>query len=114
MAINFKKIAQQETVISDIMTNRVKVKKTDGDVHICDFDIISTGTGEAYAICAINEDQFINGGFVLTKIFSAIIAEYDGDVNKAREDFRESGGIDVRLQRKKTRDGHDIVAVEVI
>lgn len=114
MAINFKKIAQQETVISDIMTNRAKVSKTDGEVHICDFDIISSGKGEAYAICAINEDQFINGGFVLTRIFTAIVEEYHGDVARAREDFRESGGFDVRLKRKKTRDGRDITTVEVI
>lgn len=114
MAINFKRIAQQETVLSDIMTNRTKVTKTDGKIHICDFDIIASAKGEAYVICAINEDQFINGGFVLNRIFTAIVEEYHGDVNRAREDFREAGGIDVRLERKKTKDGHDITTVEVI
>lgn len=114
MAINFKNIAQRETVISDIMTNRKKVDKTDGKLHICDFDIIANGKGEAYAVCAINEDEFINGGFVLTRIFTAIVNEYSGNIEKAREDFRDAGGLDVKLTRKKTKGNRDITTVEVL
>lgn len=114
MAINFKNIAQRETVISDIMTNRKKVDKTDGKIHICDFDIIANGKGEAYAVCAINEDEFINGGFVLTRIFTVIVDEYSGDIEKAREDFRDAGGLDVELKRTKTRSGRSITQVTVL
>lgn len=114
MAINFKNIAQRETVISDIMTNRKKVDKTDGEIHICDFDIVSNTNGEAYAVCAVNEDEFINGGFVLTRIFTAIVEEYSGNIEKAREDFRNAGGLDVKLTRKKTKGNRDITTVEVI
>lgn len=114
MAINFKNIAQRETVISDIMTNRKKVNKTDGEIHICDFDIVSNTNGEAYAVCAVNEDEFINGGFVLTRIFTAIVEEYSGYIEKAREDFRNAGGLDVKLTRKKTKGNRDITTVEVI
>lgn len=114
MAINFKNIAQRETVISDIMSNRKKVDKKDGSLHISDFDIVSNEKGEVYAICAINEDEFINGGFVLTRIFTAIVEEYNGDIATAREDFRESAGLDVKLTRKKTKGGRDITTVEVL
>lgn len=114
MAINFKNIAQQETVISDIMTNRSKVDKTDGKVHICDFDLVSNANGEVYAICAISESQFINGGFVLTRIFSRIVEEYHGNIEKAREDFRDSAGLDVELKRTKTRGGRSITQVTVL
>ena len=114
MAINFKNIAQRETVISDIMTNRKKVDKTDGIFTIVDFDVVSNPSGEAYAVCAINDDEFINGGFVLTRIFMAILEEYEGDKASAREDFRKEGGLKVKLTRKKTKGNRDITAVEVL
>lgn len=114
MAINFKKIAKAATVISNIMETRNKVDKTDGKFHIEDFDIVHNASGEPYAVCAISKDNFINGGFVLTKIFLDIVTEYDGNIERAREDFRAEGGIDVKLKREKTRSGHDIVSVEVL
>lgn len=114
MAINFKNFAKSQTVLSDIMESRVKVSKQDGTIKIVDFDIVSGKNGEAYAVCAINEGQFINGGFVLTKIFTGIVAEYDGDINQAREDFRESGGLKVKLTRERTRTGNNITKVEVL
>ena len=114
MAINFKKIAKQETVISDIMENRVKVDKTDGKIHIEDFDLVANEKGEVYAICAINDSQFINGGFVLTRIFTAFVEEFEGDKERCRNEFKASGGIDVKLVRKKTRAGRDITTVEVL
>lgn len=114
MAINFKNIARRETVISDIMESRNKVDKSDGIFHIEDFDIVSNTNGEAYAVCAINDREFINGGFVLTRIFTAIVDEYNGDIETAREDFRREGGLKVRLTRKKTRGNRDITTVEVL
>lgn len=114
MAINFKNIARKETVISDIMVNRRKVDKTNGVVHINDFDIVSNTNGEAYAVCAIGDEEFINGGFVLTRVFSAIVEEYHGDIETARHDFREAGGLDVKLTRKKTKGNRDITTVEVM
>lgn len=114
MSFNFKKIAQQETTISDLMQGRTKVQKTDGVVHIEDFDLVANANGETYAICAINGTQFINGGFVLTRVFTSIVEEFEGDKERARYEFRESGGIDVKLTRKKTQAGHDITTVEVL
>lgn len=114
MAINFKKIAMRNTVLSTIMENRDKVEKGDGTYHIEDFDIIAGKSGEAYAICAINSTQFINGGFVLTRIFTDIVNEYGGDIERARSDFRAGGGLDVELKREKTAANRDIVTVKII
>lgn len=112
--IDFNKIARRETVISDIMESRVKVDKTDGEFHICDFDIVAGKEGEPYAVCALNSKEFINGGFILTRIFLAFVEDYEGHKDACREDFRKSGGINVKLTRKKTRAGRDITTVEVL
>lgn len=114
MAINFKKLAIKQTVLSDIYEGRTKVDKEDGDIHICDFDIVPGKMGNMFAVCALNDRQFINGGFVLTKIFTAIVDEYEGDITEAREDFRRSGGIDVRLTKTKTNSGNTLTKVEVL
>lgn len=114
MAINFKKIAKAATVLSDIMETREKVDKTDGKFHIEDFDIVHNAKGEPYAVCVISETNFINGGFVLTKIFLDIVTEFDGNVRTAREEFRTAGGLDVELKREKTKAGHDIVSVNIL
>lgn len=114
MAIDFKKIAMKETVLSEIMEGRTKVQKTDGEVHITEFDIVPDKKGVPYAVCAINDTEFINGGHVLTRIFLSIIEVFSGDKEKAREEFKASGGIRVKLTRKKTDGGHDITTVEVL
>ena len=114
MAINFKNIAQKATVLSDIMANRTKVDKKDGIVTIVDFDIVHNPKGEAYAICAIDDTHFINGGYVLTKIFIDIITEFEGDVDAAREEYRASEPLRVKLTRTKTKAGRDITNVEVL
>lgn len=114
MAINFKNIAQKATVLSEIMANRTKVDKQNGEYTIVDFDIVSNPKGEAYAVCAINDKEFINGGFVLTRIFTDIVAEYDGDIETARADFRESGGLRIKLEKAKTKANRDITNVTVL
>lgn len=112
--INFKKIAQAQTTISEVMQGRQKVNKTDGIFNIIDFDIVGNREGEAYAVCAISDTEFINGGFVLTKIFGAIVEECDGNIAMAREEFAKAGGLEVKLKREKTKSGRDITTVEVL
>lgn len=114
MALNFKKIAKSATVLSDIMEHRTKVPKKDGIYHITEFDIISSTKGEAYVICAINDKEFINGGFVLTKIFNEFIAMNDGDITATREEFKNSGGIRVKLEKTMTTEGKNLTKVEVL
>lgn len=115
MAINFKKIAQKQTTISDLMNGRTKVNKPlSGVVHISEFDIVTDKKGQPYAICAVSDKEFINGGMVLTRIFSAIVEECGGDLDRARKDFAESEGLDVKLTKEQTSTGRTVVKVEVI
>ena len=114
MALNFKKIAKSATVLSDIMEHRTKVKKQEGEYHIEDFDVIVNEKGEQYVICAISESEFINGGFVLNKIFNEFIAMNDGDITGTREEFRKSGGIKVKLTKSETKTGKSLTKVEVL
>ena len=114
MAINFKNIAQKATVLSDIMADRKKLDKKDGEYTISDFDIVSNPKGEAYAICAVSDTHFINGGYVLTKIFTDIIAEFGGNVEQARAEYKESDPLRVKLTKTKTKAGRDITNVEIL
>lgn len=114
MAINFTKIAQRNTLLSDIYEGRKKVEKMEGEVNLKEFDIVSDTKGQPYAVCAISDTEFINGGHVLTKIFLDIVNEYNGDIATARADFKASGGLHVELAREKTKGGRDIVTVKVI
>ena len=115
MALNFKKIAKSATVLSDLMEHRTKVSKKDGIYHITDFDIVPSPKGGTYAICAISDTEFINGGFVLTKIFNEFVDMNDGDITATREEFKKSGGIRVKLEKTLTNDGtKNLTKVEVL
>lgn len=122
MAINFREIAVRETCLSDIMNGREKVDKKDGVYHVYDFDIIDIGgtnpktklPREPYAIVAISDKEFINGGAVLTKIIKAIVDECGGDIEFARAEFRNSGGFDIKLTKGNTANGNNITMVDIL
>lgn len=113
MAINFKKIATQQVTLSDIMQNRTKLANKVGRFHISDFDIVPGSKG-VYAICAVSDTEFINGGYILTKIFQAAIAECGGDIDTCRDEFRKSGGLDIETCMKVTKAGNSIMEVKVL
>lgn len=113
MAFNFKNIAQNATTLSDIMNNRTKVNKTDGEYTIVDFDVV-TVKGSTYALCAINDKEYINGGTVLTRVFQDIIACFEGDIEAAREEYKESEPLKVRLTRGMTKEGKNITTVDIL
>lgn len=110
MSFNFKQFARESISLSDIYTNRTKLEKINGDYHIDDFDLVS-GTSGVYAICAVGDAHFINGGMVLTRIFTDIVAEFDGSVEVAREEFRKAGGLNVKLEMSRTKKGNNICKV---
>lgn len=113
MAFNFKSVAQNATTLSDIMNERVKVKKTDGEYTIVDFDIV-TVKGSTYVVCAINDKEYINGGMVLTRVFQDIVACFEGDIEAAREEYKQSEPLKVRLTRGETKEGKNITTVDIL
>lgn len=112
---NFRAKAQEAITLSPVMTNRTKVKNVTGKVHISDFDIVPDAKSKKmYAVCAISATEFMNGGYMLTKIFSSIVDDFGGDITTAREEFVSAGGLDVVITRTMTRDGNNFVNVEVL
>lgn len=115
MAINFKNAAIEKTTLSDLMRGRTKKATKEGTHHISDFDIVPSSNGEPYAICAVSDTEFINGGKVLTDMFIEFVAAYDGNISQCREDFRNQGGLNIKATMGKTRDGaHSLLKIEVI
>lgn len=113
MAINFRKIAEDATILSDLMSGREKVAKTDGIVTLRDFDLVPDKNGEVYAIFAISDTEFINGGAVLTKIAIEWVNAC-GDIATAREELRKTEGVTVKLKADRTKDGKNLTKVEVL
>lgn len=113
MSINFKKIAAQETVLSEVMEGRTKIQKEDGEITIVDFDMVADNKGEAYAVIAIDDEHFINGGHVLTRIVSAFV-EACGGIAEAREEYAKSDPIRCRLEKTKTQSGRTLTKVTVL
>ena len=104
------------------MNGRNKVDKTDGVYNLLDFDIVTlngidpkTGRPKVpYAIFAISDTEFINGGEILTKVAKAFVDNMGGDIEAAREAFRNSGGMKVKLKKGLTASGNNITKVEVL
>lgn len=113
MSINFKKLAAQETVLSEIMEGRTKSHKEDGEITIVDFDMVADAKGEAYAVIAISDEHFINGGHVLTRIISSFI-EAAGDIETAREEYAKSEPVRAKLEKTTTKSGRTLTKVTIL
>lgn len=113
MSINFKKIAAQETVLSEIMEGRTKIQKEDGEITVVDFDLVPDPKGEVYAVVAINDTQFINGGHVLTRIVTAFV-EACGSIEAAREEYAKGEPIRCKLEKTKTQSGRTLTKVTIL
>lgn len=113
MALNFKQIAQDNTVLSEVMKDRVKVDKKNGEYTMVDFDIVQ-GDKDPYAVIAISDTEFINGGFVLTKIVNGFVDACDGSITDAREEYAQSEPLRFRLEKSTTKNKNTIFKVEIL
>lgn len=132
MAINFKKIAQESTAGCKLMVNREKLTTDEVAGKVCTviafdfapkFDkdgqpVIDEVTGEAdkFGVILLKEypDKYYNVGTVFTKVCKAWEAEYDGDCELASHDLEESGGVQVKFVRGKTKGGNQLINVVII
>ena len=111
---NFRTKAIDSTTLSDIFTGRNKVTTQEmiemtssKGMTIKDFDIVSYATtikgkevSVRYPVFCFKEDDtiFYAGGTVLMKMVDNWIADYNGDIRQAREDFISEGGVKIRLE----------------
>lgn len=119
--VDFKKIAEVNTSSSPIMRGREKIgtdeviAKYPNGITLTGFDIIPNENG-GYAIFTFAEEpgKFLNGGSILTKIAFEWADGFDNNVADASTALAQSGGVRVRLSRRKTKKGNTITAVEVL
>lgn len=118
---NFKAAALKSTTLSELMNDRVKVSTDEiinqhpNGVTIEQFDSVSAGDAQYY-IATIKEDPqvYINCGTVLSKVFDAFVAGFDGDIAGASAELKNAGGIKVKLTKSRTRGGNTITTVTVL
>lgn len=120
---NFKEIASRELTLSPLMVNRQQ-KKTDDligqEVTVTEFDFASitdkSGETKTYPVLLLKEypDHYYNGGALLMKLCMAWTGAYDGDIEKASEELKNSGGVRLRFRSTKTKSGNNLTSVDVL
>lgn len=117
---NFIAKAKEAVSGSPLMVNRTKItteelhnKYPDG-VTLGDFDVIVINGESVPVFVTLEEpDAYFYGGTALINIVNEWLTDYDGDVAKCSEDFRNSDGLHIQFEYKKTRTGKNFVNVIV-
>lgn len=122
MAVNFKKIAQDELSLSHLMVGKEQIKTDDligQTVTVVAFDfatIIDKGVEKTFPVLLLKEypDRYYNGGALLAKLCKCWADAYEGDIAAASEDLEESGGVQLRFTATKTKAGNNLTAIDVV
>ena len=126
--MDFKKIALDATIISELMNGRDKmdteelIKKYPNGVTIDFIDNVNMQQedGEENVWIFVTEEQpdkFTFAGFVLAKIFNNILSEFEGDYVEMIETYNSALKEDklrVKLERAKTKTKREITKVTVM
>nr|DAT90108.1 MAG TPA: hypothetical protein [Caudoviricetes sp.] len=126
--MNFKKIALDATIMSELMNGRDKmdteelIEKYPNGVTIDFIDNVNMQQedGEENVWIFVTEEQpnkFTFAGFVLAKIFNNILAEFESDYAEMIETYNSALKEDklrVKLERAKTKSKREITKVTVL
>ena len=119
--ISFSQVASKTLSGCALMANRQKVS-TDvvitehpDYVTILAFDFASSTQGE-YAVVELAEypNKYYPCGLSITNVCRQWLGEYQGDIEQANKDLKQSGGCRVRLERVRTNKGNAFVKVTVL
>lgn len=122
----FTEAAKKATTLAQIMAGREKlstediIKKHPNGVHLTEIEYISyTQDGQDTEMwCFVTSEEprkFSFGGIVINNMFNNILAEvYEGDITEMCKDFKEQGGISIKLSNGKTAKGRQVTKVEVL
>lgn len=131
MSFNFKKVAQENTLLSAIMVGRDKMETEEvlnKDLTIIGFDfapkfdqhgqpVINESTGEVdtfgVVVFAEYPDKYYCVGAVFTKVCHAWAAPFDSPA-EASDALAAEGGVKVRFSPSKTKKGNNLTAVEIL
>lgn len=131
MAFDFKKTAQENTLLSAIMVGRDKLDTEDilnKDLTIIAFDfapkfdqrgvpVVDENTGELdkFGVVVFKEypEKYYCVGAVFTKVCKAWAAPFDSP-EEASAELEAEGGVRVRFTPSKTKKGNNLTAVEIL
>ncbi len=131
MAFDFKKTAQENTLLSAIMVGRDKLDTEDilgKELTIIAFDfapkfdqrgvpVVDEATGELdkFGVVVFKEhpDKYYCVGAVFTKVCKAWAAPFDSP-EEASTELEASGGVRVKFSPSKTKKGNNLTAVEIL
>lgn len=131
MAFNFKKVAQENTLLSAIMVGREKMETEDvldKELTIIGFDFApkfdqqgkpvmdeSTGEIDTFGVVVFKEhpDKYYCVGAVFTKVCHAWAAGFDS-AQGASEALAAEGGVRVKFSASKTKKGNNLTAVDIL
>lgn len=122
--INIKELAKKETIVAEIMDGREKGDTSDlikngKPVQINDFEAchITNKDGEEELVYAYTVEEqpkrFYFAGFVLKKIFDAIVSSCDGNLEEAYGEVRKQK-LKVLFGEKKTKSKNTVTTIEVV
>ena len=118
----FAAIAKEATSLSEIMKgkNKVDVDELYGEeITITGFDFLTmtdkSGEQKEFAVCTYAEDTeaFFFAGTVLTKICKAWVSDF-GSPEEASEELAAEGGVVIKMDKGKTKNGNKITTVEIL
>lgn len=132
MAFNFKKVAQEVTLLSPIMVGKTKLETDEilnKELTIIGFDfapkfddktglpVVDDTTGEidTFGVVVFSEmpNQYYCVGTVFTKVCRAWSSEFNNP-EEASEALLAEGGVKVRFTQSKTKRGNNLTAVEIM
>lgn len=131
MSINFKKVAQENTLLSAIMVGRDKLETEEvinKELTIVAFDfapkfdqtgnpVVDEKTGEVdtFGVVVFKEmpEKYYCVGAVFTKVCRAWAAPFES-AKDASEALIAEGGVKVKFTPSKTKKGNNLTAVEIL
>ena len=90
------------------------LSKYPGGVTITAFDFL-TGDNGKYPVCvfAENDNECFFGGSALTDICNSWMDGYDTP-EQASADLKEFGGVKIRFEKSRTKNGRNFIKCEVV
>lgn len=128
---SFKKVAQEQTLLSPIMADKTKLETEDvlnKELTIIAFDFApkfdqagnpmvdpSTGEVDTFGVVVFKEmeDCYYCVGTVFTKVCKAWEAPFE-NAAEASAALAQEGGVRVRFTQGKTKKGNNLTAVQIL
>lgn len=121
MALDIRKIALRSTSISELTEGKTQLKtkeivsKFPDGITLTEFDVVPNN-GKPYPVFLFKEEptHYYNGGLILYNMVNEIVKECNDDLSMAREEFKNYGGLKVKLSQSETKAGNNLTSVEIL